>query len=332
MHGSWTARRGLAAASAVVGAVLAALLLGLPDPWWAAISAWVLAGPDRHQMLVKAGQRVIGTVLGLVLGLLAAGLSRDQPALLLLFLFCIGAGGTYARHMAGAPYAWLLGAITATMVVVQAAASPAGLFDFALNRTAEILTGVACASLAALLILPATPGAAAATPPPPTPQELRGVTLIGGLTGVVVLLLWSAFDLPQPLQMTISALAVLDRDLGTVNHRGRQRALGCLLGGLYGLAAMVLSDGSLMLWLGGLGIGIFLFSVLHQGGGPSAYVGTQGGLGVIISLVAGPGPPASIVPAAERLIGVALGVATLVMVSMLVMRVMRPKADDPVSA
>lgn len=330
--GSWTARHGLTAAAGVVGAVLAALLMGLPDPWWAAISAWVLAGPDRHQMLVKAGQRVIGTVLGLVVGLLAAGLSRDQPVLLLLFLFCIGAVGTYARQMAGAPYAWVLGAITATIVVVQAAASPAGLFEFALNRTAEILTGVASASLAALLILPAASGAAAATPAPPTPEQLRVMTLVGGLVGVVVLLLWSAFDLPQPLQMAISALVVLDRDLGTLSHRGRQRALGCLLGGVYGLVAITLSDGSLVLWLGMLGIGIFLFSVLHQGGGPSAYVGTQGGLGVIVSLVVGAAPPASIIPAAERLTGVALGVATLVLVSVLVTRALRPRADLPNAA
>ncbi|MBR0652512.1 hypothetical protein GXW78_22845 [Roseomonas terrae] len=323
--GTWTARRGLATAAGVVGAVLAALLFSLPDPWWAAISAWVLAGPDRHLTLVKAGQRVVGTVLGLVIGLLAVGLSRDQPLLLLLFVFCVGAVGTYARHMAEAPYAWLLGAITATMVLVQAAASPAGLFEFALNRTAEILTGVASAALAALLILPATPGVAAATPPPPTPQQLRVVTLVGGLIGVVVLLLWSAFDLPQPLQMAISALVVLDRDLGTLSHRGRQRAIGCLLGGLYGLLAMGLADGSLMLWLGVLGLGIFLFSVLHQGGGPSAYIGTQGGLGVIVSLVVGPAPPASIVPVAERLIGVTLGVATLIVMSVVVMRALTPR-------
>ena len=68
----------------------------------------------------------------------------------LLALFCVGAVGTHARYVAPRPYAWLLGAITATMVLVQAAVTPAGLFEFALNRTAEIVTGVICAALVAM--------------------------------------------------------------------------------------------------------------------------------------------------------------------------------------
>ena len=41
----WTVRQGLTTATGVVVAVLAALLLGLQDPWWSAISAWVVAAP-----------------------------------------------------------------------------------------------------------------------------------------------------------------------------------------------------------------------------------------------------------------------------------------------
>ena len=64
----WTARQGLTTATGVVVAVLAALLLGLQDPWWSAISAWVVAAPDRHMMLAKAAQRVMGTLLGALTG------------------------------------------------------------------------------------------------------------------------------------------------------------------------------------------------------------------------------------------------------------------------
>lgn len=331
----WSARQGLTTAMGVVVAVLAALLLGLQDPWWSAISAWVVAAPDRHQLLAKSMQRVLATLVGLATALILAALSSGQPALLLLALFCVGAVGSRARQVAPTPYAWVLGSVTATMVLVQAAVAPSGLFEFAVNRTAEIVTGVVCATLVALLIMPAVTAAPAAPAAAPTPDELAAVTLTGGLVLVAVLLLWQRFDLPQPLQMAISALVVLDRDLGSLRHRGRQRVLGCLLGGGFGLVAMTLGGASLVLWLGVLGLGLFLFSVLHHGGGPSAYVGTQGGLAVIITLVSGPAPPASILPVVERLTGATLGVVVLTVVAMLVLRMQawcRPAVAAPQGA
>ncbi|MEO3473032.1 FUSC family protein [Roseomonas sp. CAU 1739] len=327
----WSARQGLTTATGVVVAVLASLLLGLQDPWWSAISAWVVAAPDRHQLLAKATQRVLATLVGLATGLVLAAASNGQPALLLLALFCVGATGSWARQVAPTPYAWVLGAVTATMVLVQAAVSPSGLFEFAANRTAEIVTGVLCATLVALLIMPAASAPPAAAPVAPSPDELAVVTLSGGLVLVAVLLLWQRFDLPQPMQMAISALVVLDRDLGSLRHRGRQRVLGCVLGGGFGLVAMTLGGASLLLWLGVLGLGLFLFSVLHHGGGPSAYVGTQGGLAVIITLVSGRAPPASILPVAERLAGATLGVVVLTLVAMLVLR-MRAGSGRAVAA
>ena len=316
----WTVRQGLTTATGVVVAVLAALLLGLQDPWWSAISAWVVAAPDRHMMLAKAAQRVMGTLLGLATGLVLALLSNGQPALLLVALFCVGAVGSRARYVTATPYAWLLGAVTATMVLVQSAVAPADLLDFAANRSAEIIAGVICAALVAVVIMPAASAPPAAAAPVPTARELSAVTLIGGLVLVAVLLLWQRFDLPQPMQMAISALVVLDRDLGTLRHRGRQRVVGCLLGGGFGLAAMAAGGASLGVWLGLLGLGLFLFSVLHHGGGPSAYVGTQGGLAVIITLVAGPAPPASIMPVVDRLTGATLGVLLLVLTTTVVMQ------------
>jgi hypothetical protein len=84
-----------------------------------------------------------------------------------------------------------------------------------------------------------------------------------------------------------------------------------------------------VLWLGVLGLGVFLFSALHQGGGPSAYVGTQGGLTVIITLVAGVAPPASILPVADRLTGATLGVLVLILVTALVMRGLTASSPRP---
>ena len=66
--------------------------------------------------------------------------------------------------------------------------------------------------------------------------------------------------------------------------------------------------------------------MLHLGSGPSAYVGTQGGLAVIIALVAGTTPPESIVPVAGRLAGATLGVVILMLVTQLVLRTLRRRA------
>ena len=312
---TWNAPLGLQTAAGVLLAVVAALRLGLEDPWWSAMSAWVIANPDRSAMLAKSAQRIMGTLCGLAAGLFLAPLGNGRPLLLLLGLACIGALGSRQRYVARYPYAWLLGAMTSVMVLMQSAAAPAGLFDFAMARTAEILIGVAAAAVVGIL---ASAGKAPDPPPPPAPVssgDVRAVAVTGALVLVVALLTWRAFDLPQPVQMAISALVVLDRDVGNLRHRARQRILGCALGGAYALAAMALAGDSMLLWLGGIGIGVFLFSILHHGGGTLAYVGTQGGMAVVIALVAGRGPPDSILPVADRLSGAMLGVLIVVIVS-----------------
>ena len=133
----WDAPLGLQTAAGVLLAVVASLKLGLEDPWWSAMSAWVIANPDRSAMLAKSAQRIVGTLCGLAVGLVLASLGNGRPLLLLLGLACIGALGSRQRYVARYPYAWLLGAMTSVMVLVQSATSPAGLFDFAMARTAD---------------------------------------------------------------------------------------------------------------------------------------------------------------------------------------------------
>jgi hypothetical protein len=61
--------------------------------------------------------------------------------------------------------------------------------------------------------------------------------------------------------------------------------------------------------------GIFLFSLLHHSVSRWAYVGTQGGVALIIALVSGFGPPDSILPAVNRIAGMLCGVGVLLCVS-----------------
>lgn len=311
-------RAGLAAALGVVLSVLLAIRLGLDDPWWAAISAWIVSGPDRRAVLSKGGQRVVGTLFGAGAGYLAAGLAAGQPWLQAILLFALGAFGTRQRFAARrfAP-AWFYAAVTALLVLMQSLGAPGNLDAFARARCLEILCGVLVATLCELAFV--APSAAAAQAAPPPAQNIARLTLVGGLALVLVPFAWALFDLPSVVQMAVSAFILLDRDLGTQQARARQRLLGCALGGLLGLLAMLLGADMLLPWAVGLGGGLLLFARLHHGGGPQAYVGTQGGVALIMTMVSGTGPPDSLVPALQRLAGIVCGTLILLLVSRLLL-------------
>jgi uncharacterized membrane protein YccC len=308
---SWTARHGLATALGVLGAVLLSAWAGLEDPWWAAISAWVVANADRHQILTKGVMRAFGTIAGCALGFLLASMFGEYPPLMLIAMFAIGAIGT-RRRFGGSrfSYAWVLFAVTALMMLFADLDTPDALYTFAVNRAGEILAGVFCAMVAGILASP-RPG----TPPAAAPDtashdfDLDRLALIGGFLPVVVALVWREFELPAANQIAISSFVVIDRDLVQSHVRGGQRFAGCLAGGVCGLLVAGLGVDNLLLWAVALGGGLFLFSRIHQGGGPDAYFGTQAGVAFILALVTGWGPPTDIVPVLYRLIGITLGVS-----------------------
>jgi len=313
---TWNARIGLAVALAVLLAVLAALWLGLPDPWWAAISAWRIVDPQPAAALARSLDRIAGTVLGAALAFIAAGLAGDAQAVQLILIFAVVAFGTWKRFTTARNYAWILGTVTAAMVLVQSLSGPDGLYAFAVARVLEILCGVVVATMVELVVVPIPPAPQrpAAAAAAPGPETLR-VALLAGTATVLVVLLWSAFDLPSVVQLVISVIMVVDRDVIQLRARGFQRTLGCLAGAGLGLALIAFGLAAFPVWAAALGGSVFLFSALGLGGGPWAYVGLQGGMAVITALVVGPGPPDPLTPVLERLAGILLGVLLLVIVS-----------------
>jgi len=308
---TWTTRQGLAVALSVLAAVAVSGFAGFEDPWWAAISAWAVANADRTQVFAKAMMRAFGTVAGCALGFLLASSFGEQPLLMLIAMFGIGAIGT-RRRFGGTRYgyAWVLFAVTAVMMLFADLTAPDALYLFAINRAYEILTGVFCAMVAGAVLAPA-PG----TPPPSATDvathdfDLTRLSLIGGLLPVVVALVWRQLELPAANQIAISSLVVLDRDLAASHIRGGQRLAGCLVGGLAGLLIAGVGVDNIWLWAIALGGGLFVFSRAHLGGGPDAYFGTQAGVAFILALVTGLGPPTSVIPAFDRLVGITFGVA-----------------------
>ncbi len=294
--------------------MLIALRFGFHNPWWAAISAWMVSNQDLRALWGKGLQRIAGTVAGLAIGLACALLAAGMPLVQLLLLFGIGAVGARQHFASPHGYAWFYGALTAVMMIIQAVTAPSGLVSFAAWRFAEIVTGVIAASLVNALFVPALVFAPPA-PPAETPStgELRRLAITGGLVPVFMVLAWQAFDLPAVLQLCITATVLVDRSLVSISTKGPQRILGCLLGALYALGMLALGMPTLPVWLGALGIGMLLFSTLHHGGGRSAYVGTQAGIALITGLVSGLGPPEALLPVLNRLAGITLGVMVMLL-------------------
>jgi multidrug resistance protein MdtO len=149
----------------VVAGCAAALLLtdilggGLgPHGHWTLFTVFTVSQADAGASLGRSVQRMIGTVAGGVLGILAVITLADLPALNTPLLAAVVAVGMFASLTSTVPYVLLLGTITFVLVVFlppDAAATSA--VDTGLWRIAAIATGIACGAGAQLLLWPDDP-------------------------------------------------------------------------------------------------------------------------------------------------------------------------------
>ena len=135
--------------------VLIALFIRLPDPTWALITAFVvMLAQFVGAVAEKSMMRVIGTVVGGVIGyLLTAGLEQ-QPVLYLLLVGGVVGFGTAMFGYAKYPYAFLLCALTTMVVASNGMNDPAFSWRPALARIEEVCVGVITAVLVTSLVWP----------------------------------------------------------------------------------------------------------------------------------------------------------------------------------
>jgi len=300
------------AAGCWLAAVLA-IWAGTPDPWWAAISAWVIASPNRDALVLKSGMRVAGTLIACVLGYHIALVVEGQPLAQALVLAAVGMGGMMMRYRSRFDYAWLLGTITIAMAIVGSITSPATLHQFVVFRGLEICIGV-FAGMASSLVLGVsraeTPKGFAAGEPEQRLEAFHASAITGAAL-LAAMLLWSWYALPSPLQIVISILAVIDRDLAVMRIKSAHRLTGCLIGGGAGIVITMTGVSSFFVW-SVLFVGVMMaLAHLYHGRGPYSYIGLQGGFGFILAMVTGLGPPDTIAPVLERVGGMVIGVVIL---------------------
>src|SRR5260370_18686670 len=166
--------RGTAAVGGALAAslgVLAALLLDSDEPWWAAISGWLVTRSSVAVALSRGAMRVIGSAVGAAIAVIVIGLFVYDPLPFCLCLFALACAGLIGFATSRHGYAWLIGAITGDLVMLMALDQPQITFTIAVNRVAEVTIGTPPALLVTFL-LPADLAVPSPVPTPPKPPPL----------------------------------------------------------------------------------------------------------------------------------------------------------------
>jgi uncharacterized membrane protein YgaE (UPF0421/DUF939 family) len=326
-------------------AVLAALIVHSDEPWWAAISAWMMTGISLTDALPKGVMRIAGSIAGATLAVIVLGLFAYDPLPFCLCLFIITWVGLFCFAKSGHGYAWMIGAITANLVMLIALDQPQTAFTIAVNRVADVTIGTAATQLVTYL-LPILPDAPAS---PVAPAESALPLLFwsrrhrrefelwlcenwllilhacrGALTVMILPLLLNWLAPLGSSQLAVTSVAVMavpttvvrEPDGRTVVQRAVYRLVGCALGALLGLLCLYWVGQNLLVWLLFLMGGVWLSSQIQSGNTGIGYVGIQAGFAFLLSMVQGQGPPLSPIPGIDRFAGITAGLAVLLIITM----------------
>jgi uncharacterized membrane protein YccC len=111
---------------------------------------------------------------------------------------------------------------------------------------------------------------------------------------------------------------VPEEDQAAITQRIVHRAAGCLLGGGAALLLLASPLSQIFLpWLLCLMAGIWVFTQIQSGRHGIGIVGAQAGIALILTLVQGFGPPASLLPAVDRIAGMLGAIALLFVFTLL---------------
>lgn len=142
-----------------------ALALGLPRPYWAMATVYLVSSPLAGATHAKGTYRILGTLLGAVSAVVLVPLLVDEPVLLMAAIACWTGALLYLSLLEPAPrnYICLLAAYTLPIVALPTVTHPAAVFGMGLARIEEIVIGIACASVVSAVVFPVrtTPALAA---------------------------------------------------------------------------------------------------------------------------------------------------------------------------
>ena len=124
-----------ATALAVASATILALACHVDDPWWAATSGFMCSQATAPASVQKGILRILGTIAGASTAMLLSPWLAADVVALSLALTVMSTAGVLGQSVSRYGYAWLLGAITADMVLMALLSDPAS----ALTVTATVV-------------------------------------------------------------------------------------------------------------------------------------------------------------------------------------------------
>jgi uncharacterized membrane protein YccC len=142
--------------AAAMLAVFLASWAGQPRPFWALMTAYVVAHPMAGAVRSKGLFRFLGTLVGSAAAVLMVPRFVNAPELLslALALWVAGCLTLSLRDRTPRAYAFMLAGYTAALIGFPAVDTPLTIFDTAVARVEEIGLGILSASLIHSLVLP----------------------------------------------------------------------------------------------------------------------------------------------------------------------------------
>ena len=130
--------------------------LGLPRPYWAMTTAYIVSQPLAGAVRSKAVYRVLGTVLGAMAAVALVPNLVNAPWLLSLALALWVGGCLTISLLDRTPrsYVLMLAGYTAAIIGFPSVSQPGAIFDVAVSRVIEIGLGILCATLVHSLVFP----------------------------------------------------------------------------------------------------------------------------------------------------------------------------------
>nr|WP_315252163.1 FUSC family protein [uncultured Duganella sp.] len=137
-------------------ALYVALAAGLPRPFWAMMTAYIVASPFSGAVRSKALFRVCGTLIGSTATIGMVPRMANAPELLSLALACWVGLCLYISLLDRTPrsYIFMLAGYTAGLIGFPAVNDPGAIFDTGLARVEEITIGILSATVVHSLVLP----------------------------------------------------------------------------------------------------------------------------------------------------------------------------------
>lgn len=201
--------RSLILFAAASTALLVAWLVGIENPFWAAMPVWVVMQDYREDLVIRGVLRIVGTLVGSGIAL-AILLWTDNTMIEALAVGATVGIGVAAAYIIGTIYSYgaLIMAITVAVVVLPGLDHPIDETAFAISRILCTLIGVLSITLFSFALLPKREG------PPPEQQKAgwRQVALRGGIAALsgfaaawIVSLLGGVAGISAGLSITVFA-------------------------------------------------------------------------------------------------------------------------------